>query len=101
MIVPKGCIVLVRPDKKEEKTQGGIILAETIRHQEDLASTTGVILAIGPDAWADSTPRAKVGDRVMFSKYGGLLSEDPDTKEPYRLLNDVDIYCTIEEGAYP
>lgn len=99
MIKPQGHRVLVRPDKKEEKTVGGIIIAETIREREELAGIFGTVVAIGPNAWAafdDGKPWAQVGDRVVFSKYGGLVLEDPDTKELFRLLNDDDIYCTIE-----
>jgi chaperonin GroES len=99
MIVPQGHRVLVRPDKKEEKTKGGIILAETIRQNEELAGIFGTVVAIGPTAWMafdDGRAWAKVGDKVVYSKYGGLVLEDPDTKELFRLLNDEDIYCTIE-----
>jgi chaperonin GroES len=102
MIVPQGHRVLVKPEKKEEKTEGGIILAQSIREKEELAGIFGTVIAIGPNAWAafdGGEPWAKVGDRVVFSKYGGLVLEDPETKELYRLLNDDDIYCTLEEGA--
>lgn len=100
MIVPQGHRVLVAPDKKEEKTQGGIILTKSIQQQEELAGIFGTIVAIGPNAWKafdDGQPWAEVGDRVVYSKYGGLVLEDPDTKEMYRLLNDDDIYCTIKD----
>jgi chaperonin GroES len=99
MIVPQGHRVLVRPDKKEQKTAGGIIIAEQIREKEELAGIFGTLVSIGPDSWkafGDGQPWAKVGDRVVFSKYGGIVLEDPDDKELYRLLNDDDIYCTIE-----
>lgn len=98
MIVPQGHRVLVRPDKQEEKTKGGIIIAETIREKEELAGIFGTVVAIGPDAWVafnSERPWAQVGDRVVFSKYGGLVLKDPDDGEVYRLLNDDDIYCTI------
>ena len=99
MIVPKGHRVLVLPDKKEEKTAGGIIIAEPIREREELAGIFGTLVAVGPTAWAafdDGKPWAAVGDKVVFSKYGGIVLEDPETKELYRLLNDDDIYCVIE-----
>jgi len=99
MIIPQGHRVLVKPDVKEEKTQGGIIIAETIREREELAGIFGTLVAVGPTAWAafdDGRPWAQIGDKVVFSKYGGLVLEDPETKVLYRLLNDEDIYCTIE-----
>ena len=99
MIVPRGHRILVSPEKKEEKTAGGIIITATTREQEELAGIFGTVVAIGHSAWNafdDGTPWAKVGDRVVFSKYGGIVLKDPDTGEMYRLLNDDDIYCTIE-----
>jgi chaperonin GroES len=99
MIVPKGWRVLVAPDRKEEKTAGGIIITAQTREQEEMGGVYGTVVAVGPLAWkqhGDGTAWAKIGDRVMFSKYGGIMTEDPDTKEPYRLLNDEDIYCILE-----
>ena len=51
-VTPVGYRVLVKPDVLEQKTKGGIIIAETIREGQDRAQTTGTLVAVGPDAWA-------------------------------------------------
>lgn len=88
---PVGYRVLVRPDDIEEKTAGGIVIAETIRDGHQSAQSTGTLVAVGLDAWADYRKSwAKVGDRVLFARYGGLLVDGIDGN-PYRLLNDEQI----------
>jgi co-chaperonin GroES (HSP10) len=81
----------VRPDPIEEATAGGIIIAETIRDAHGQAQTTGTLVAVGEDAWKDFARKwAEIGEKVMYSKYGGLIIEGMDGKE-YRLLNDEQI----------
>ena len=67
--------------------------------------TLGTIVALGPYCWMmpdfgygtpDWKPWAKVGDKVMFSKYGGRIIKAPSGDE-YYLCNDDDIQLVIEE----
>ena len=73
--------------------------------QEPLATTTGTVVSIGPNAWKafdpgpDWAPWAEVGDRVMYAKYGGKVVKDPDTNEEFVVLNDEDIISRIKETA--
>lgn len=96
MIKPVGYRVLVEPDKVEEKTKGGLFLPQTTQDREQQAAIKGTVVAVGEHAWKeDGEPWAKVGDRIIFAKYGGFEVEDDG--KAYRLLNDEDIVAVIEE----
>jgi chaperonin GroES len=72
-IMPLGNRVLIKPFTKEElekKTNFGIILPDSDKQEK---SEQGKVLAVGPGEIDDGkrVPIAvKVGDRVVFSKYG-------------------------------
>lgn len=118
-IFPSGNRVLVKPDAIEEKTAGGIIIADAIAQQHQMAQSTGVLVDVGPDAfqeyttttyrWMDGTWNpvemtvtgfskhfAEVGERVAFAKYGGLSVIGEDGEE-YRILNDMDITARVSD----
>src|ERR1700733_13637204 len=72
-VLPLGSRVLIRPFTREElqkKNSFGIILpgADTKEKSEQ-----GIVLAMGPGEYHDGklvAPRVKIGDKVVFSKYG-------------------------------
>src|SRR3990167_6893798 len=87
--------VLVRPDKVEEKTKGGILLPPEQREREQAASTAGEIIAVSPLAftyadWPVTASPPKVGDRVAIARYAGITVKGNDGEE-YRLISDKDI----------
>jgi chaperonin GroES len=63
--------VLVKPIEKEEKTKSGIYLPDTAKEKPQ----EGEVIAVGPGKIDDSGKRIpmdlKVGDRVIYAKYGG------------------------------
>ena len=63
--------VLVKPIEKEEKTKSGIYLPDTAKEKPQ----EGEIMAVGPGKMTDEGTRIpmdlKVGDRVIYAKYGG------------------------------
>ncbi len=63
--------LVVKPMQREEVTKGGIILPDTAKEKPQ----EGEIVAIGPGRMTDDGKRIqmdlKVGDRVIYSKYGG------------------------------
>jgi chaperonin GroES len=63
--------LVVKPVQKEEKTAGGIIIPETAKEKPQ----EGEVVAVGPGRMTDEGKRiemdVKVGDRVIYSKYGG------------------------------
>ena len=63
--------VVVKPIEKEEKTKSGIYIPDTAREKPQ----EGEILAAGPGRIGEDGKRiamdVKVGDTVVYTKYGG------------------------------
>lgn len=86
--VPTGARILVRPQKPEEKTAGGILLPEVAQEQE----LQGEVIATGPGRreGADLVPvEVEVGAQVLFSRYGGAPVKIED--EDLLILTEADI----------
>jgi chaperonin GroES len=68
---PLGNRVLVEPIDENEITAGGIVLPETAKEKPQ----KGTVLSVGPgdrDEDGERIPMdVKVGDTVLFQKYGG------------------------------
>ncbi|RJP55423.1 MAG: co-chaperone GroES [Anaerolineaceae bacterium] len=68
---PLGDRLVVEPIEQEEVTAGGIVLPETAKEKPQ----QGKVLAVGPGARDDEGKRiamdVKVGDKVLYAKYGG------------------------------
>lgn len=117
-IHPTGRRVLVKPDKIEEVTQGGIVLPtqELRKHQE--AQSTGIFIEAGPDCLVHDVvdiqrlvegdmklverrvtrhaqPVYEYGQRVFFAKHGGAHVTGKDG-EKYRVLNDTDVTGLVD-----
>lgn len=98
-ITPADVKVLFLPDPVEEKTKGGIILADTIREKSQYAAIKGTLVEVGPNAfleWGDGK-RPQAGQRVVTAQYAGLNIEGADGLK-YRLCNDEDIIAVLKEG---
>ncbi len=96
---PAGHRVLVLPDDPPDKI-GSLFVPAYVKENRATENVFGKIIAIGPNAWKAfdaGEPWAKIGDRVVFAKYGGFILEDPETKTKYRLLNDEDIVGVWQE----
>ena len=63
--------VVVKPVSKEEKTKSGIYIPDTAKERPQ----EGDIIAVGPGRLTEDGKRIamdlKVGDRVIYAKYGG------------------------------
>jgi co-chaperonin GroES (HSP10) len=97
---PTGHHVLVKPEKAEDRSKGGIWAPASVIESQTKGTIYGELIAVGPNAWKafdDGKPWAKIGDKVTFAKYGGAPIEDPETREFYRILNDEDILGVEEE----
>jgi chaperonin GroES len=81
--------LIVKPSKKEEMTKGGILLPDTAKEKPQ----EGEIIAVGPGRITDDGKRIamdlKVGDRVIYSKYGGSEIKIDDVD--YIILRESDI----------
>jgi co-chaperonin GroES (HSP10) len=71
-----------------EKTDWGFQLStEEVSEREQLANTTGQIVALGEEVPEDVV---KVGDKVIYAKYAGLMYTGKDDKA-YRMINYADL----------
>ena len=63
--------LVVKPTQKEEITKGGIYLPDTAKEKPQ----EGEVVAVGPGRMTEDGKRIamdlKVGDKVIYSKYGG------------------------------
>lgn len=101
MIEPTGHHVIVKPDPVEEVSKGGIVVTAStdLLKREQAATVTGTIVSIGINAWKafdDSTPWAKVGDRVYYTKHVSKVVKDPETQEEFFLMTDDNILAIIK-----
>ncbi len=81
--------VLVKPIEKEEKTKSGIYLPDTAKEKPQ----EGEVVAVGPGKLDDNGKRIpldlKVGDRVIYAKYGGTEIKVDDVE--MMILRESDI----------
>lgn len=96
---PEGCKLLIEADKTEEQI-GGILVPRSVQQSEQVKITRGVIVSIGPTAVVqflgkdDAGEPAKIGDRVLFARYGGVFVKE-DGKD-LRFINDKDVLARID-----
>ncbi len=86
--------VVVKPLAKEETTKSGLIIPDTAKEKPQ----EGQVIAVGAGKLLDSGKRAemeiKVGDRVLFAKYGG--TEFKLDGDDLLVLRESDILAIIE-----
>jgi co-chaperonin GroES (HSP10) len=93
---PRGAAVLVIPADTTLKAER-IVIPESVAGSTAIADQRVRIIEVGPLAWEkEAMPRALVGQIVLVTKYAGMLAPGADGKL-YRLVNDKDIFCTVEE----
>ena len=62
--------IVVKPSEGEETTASGLVIPDTAKEKPQ----EGEVLAVGPGRFEDGTRvplDVKVGDKVIYSKYGG------------------------------
>ena len=95
---PTGWRILVLPFKMKEKTKGGIHITETTLERQQVASTCGLVLAMGPNCYDKGKfpegPWCKKGDWVIFARYAGSRIQIDGGE--VRLLNDDEVLAKIE-----
>ena len=85
--------VVVEPLDAEETTSGGIVLPDAAQEKQQ----RGKVIAVGPGRLLDSGERCavsvKVGDEVLFGKYGG--SEIEIDGKDVKVLRESDILAKV------
>ena len=86
--------VVVRQTESVEKTASGILLPDTAKEKP----FEGEVVAVGPGRTLEDGPRevmdVKAGDKVIFSKYGGL--EVKIDNVDYLVLRQDDILVILD-----
>jgi len=94
-IQPLGDRIVVKVLEQVEKTKSGLYVPDTAKDKPQ----EGEVLAIGPGARNEKGERipmdVKVGDRVVFSKYGG--NEIKLDGEEYLILSERDVLAKINK----
>ena len=85
--------ILVQPLDAEQTTQSGLVIPDTAKEKPQ----EGEVLAVGPGRVDDKGNRipldVAVGDKVIYSKYGG--TEVKYDGQEYLLLNARDILAVV------
>ena len=89
-LAPLGDRVVLKQLEAEEKTLSGIVLPDNAKEKPQQAE----VLAVGPGT-EEEPMQLKVGDIVIFSRYGG--SELKYKGVEYTIINQKDILATIEK----
>jgi chaperonin GroES len=91
---PLGDRVLVEPIEREEMTSSGIYVPETAKERPQ----EGMVVAVGPGRKDDDGKLipmdVKMGDRVLYAKYGGTEVKLEDKK--YLILKETDILAILD-----
>jgi len=81
--------LVIRPIEREDITKGGIILPDTVKEKPQ----EGEVVAVGKGRLSEDGKRIameiKVGDRVLYAKYGGTEIKIDD--EDLIILRESDI----------
>ena len=85
--------IVVRPLESEETTASGLVIPDTAKEKPQ----EGKVLAVGPGRIDDNGNRipldVKVGDVVIYSKYGG--TEVKYNGEEYLILSARDVLAIV------
>lgn len=85
---------MVKPGEEEETTVSGIVIPDTAKEKPQ----EGEVVAVGPGRFEDGTRvpmDVKVGDRVLYSKYGG--TEVKVEGEEYLVLSARDVLAIVKK----
>jgi chaperonin GroES len=88
-IKPLGARVVIKKMEAEEKTEAGLLLSGSAKEKPQQAE----VLAVGPGT-EEEPMQLKVGDIVIFSRYGGHELKYKGVE--YTIINQKDILATIE-----
>jgi len=87
--------IVVEPLEAEQVTASGLVIPDTAKEKPQ----EGKVLAVGPGRFDDKGSRVpvdvKVGDVVLYSKYGG--TEVKYSGQEYLVLSARDVLAVIEK----
>jgi chaperonin GroES len=88
--------IVVQPLEAEQTTASGLVIPDTAKEKPQ----EGSVLAVGPGRWDEDGDKripldVKVGDIVLYSKYGG--TEVKYNNEEYLVLSARDVLAVVEK----
>ena len=87
--------IAVHPSEEEEMTTSGIVIPDTAKEKPQ----EGTVVAVGPGRFEDGNRvplDVAVGDKVIYSKYGG--TEVKVEGEEYLILSARDVLAVVAKG---
>ena len=86
--------IVVKPSEGEEMTASGLVIPDTAKEKPQ----EGEVLAVGPGRFEDGNRvplDVKVGDKVIYSKYGG--TEVKLEGDEYLILSARDVLAIVNK----
>ena len=88
--------IVVKPLDAEQTTASGLVIPDTAKEKPQ----EGEVLAVGPGRYDDEGEKripldVKIGDTVLYSKYGG--TEVKYSGQEYLILSARDVLAVIEK----
>ena len=88
--------IVVEPSEAEQTTASGLVIPDTAKEKPQ----QGTVLAVGPGRWSDDEGKhfpldVKVGDTVLYSKYGG--TEINHGGKDLLILTSRDVLAVVEK----
>ena len=88
--------IVVRPNESEERTASGLVIPDTAKEKPQ----QGEVLAVGEGRWDEDGEKRipmdiKVGDTVVYSKYGG--TEFTVDGDDVLILNGRDVLAILKK----
>jgi len=86
--------IVVKPGEEEETTVSGIVIPDTAKEKPQ----EGEVIAVGPGRFEDGQRvplDVKVGDKVIYSKYGG--TEVKVEGDEYLILSARDVLAVVRK----
>jgi chaperonin GroES len=96
-LIPLADRVVLKPVESESVTASGIIIPDTVSGKDK--PERGVVVAVGPGKYDEDTlipMTVKVGDTVIFSKYGFDQVKIDGTE--YIVLSESNILAIVKES---
>jgi chaperonin GroES len=86
--------IVVQPNDAEQTTASGLVIPDTAKEKPQ----EGTVVAVGPGRFEDGARvplDVKVGDTVLYSKYGGTEVKYAGTE--YLVLSARDVLAIVEK----
>ena len=88
--------IVVKPSEEEEMTASGLVIPDTAKERPQ----EGEVIAVGVGRFEDGQRipiDVKVGDKVIYSKYGG--TEVKVGLDEYLILRESDVLAKVDKAA--